>query len=83
MNPYSDILKAMQTEQKNFGNTTAVGEVISVNPLKMRIGELEYEKEDLKFLSHVSQPSGSQDTGSLFLVMSLDEIQTFYILGRI
>ena len=83
MNPYSEILKLTETEQTEGNSVITTGEVLSVNPLKVRVGELEYETEDLKFLSHVTMPAEPEDIGTLLFVATLDGRQTFYVIGRI
>ena len=83
MNPYSEILKLTETEQKEGNSVITTGEVISVNPLKVRVGELEYETEDLKFLSHVTIPTQPEDIGTLLFIVTLDGRQTFYVIGKI
>ena len=50
MNPYEELLKVTETEQKEGSSIITTGKVLSVGPLKVQVGEMEYDNEDIKFL---------------------------------
>ena len=83
MNPYEEILKATQTEQKEGSSVTTTGKVLSVSPLKVQVGELNYDAEDLKFLAHVTVPVLPEEIGTQLFLVTLDGRQTFYVIGRL
>lgn len=82
MNPYLEILGLTKQESISSGVITT-GTVTSVSPLKIKIGELEYESHELKFLSHVVKPNQPEDIGTVVLVATLNEYQSFYVIGRV
>lgn len=83
MNPYEEILKATETEPKEGSSVITTGKVLSVIPLKVQVGELDYEREDLKFLSHVDVPTRPEEIGTILFMITLDSKQTFYVIGRL
>ncbi len=82
MNPYEEILKATETEQKEGSSVITTGTVLSVIPLKVKVGELEYDSEDIKFLRTYSGLLQVR-SGDVLLMVTLDGRQTFYVIGRI
>lgn len=85
MNPYNDILKLTQNTIKDNNNITT-GKVLAISPLKVLVGELEYESEDIKILKDVysENPQTVQiKTGDVLFMISLDDSQSFYVLGRL
>lgn len=43
-NPYARFINALEAEEKNLDN---IGTVVSVNPLKIKIGDLEIDKDNI------------------------------------
>ena len=82
MNPYEEILKATETEPKEGSSVITTGKVLSVIPLKVQVGELEYDSEDIKFLRNYSGLLQVR-SGDVLLMVTLDGRQTFYVIGRI
>ena len=82
MNPYEEILKATETEPKEGSSVITTGKVLSVIPLKVKVGELEYDSEDIKFLRTYSGLLQVR-SGDVLLMVTLDGRQTFYVIGRI
>ena len=82
MNPYEEILKATETEQKEGSSVITTGKVLSVIPLKVKVGELEYDGEDIKFLRTYNGILQVR-IGDVLLMVTLDNRQTFYVIGRI
>ena len=86
MNPYSEILKLTETAQKEGSSVITTGKVLSVSPLKVQVGEMEYDTEDIKFLRDVYTETISPlriKSGDVIFMITLDGRQTFYVIGRL
>lgn len=86
MNPYEEILKVTETEQKEGSSVITTGKVISVSPLKVQVGEMEYDNEDITFLRDVYSdtiPPLQIRSGDVLFMITLDGRQTFYVIGRL
>lgn len=86
MNPYSEILNLTETEQKEGNSVITTGEVISVSPLKVQVGEMKYDNEDITFLKDVyteTVPTLQIKSGDVLFMITLDGRQTFYVVGRL
>ena len=86
MNPYSEILKLTETAQKEGSSVITTGKVLSVSPLKVQVGEMEYDTEDIKFLRDVYTETISPlriKSGDVLFMITLDGRQTFYVIGRL
>lgn len=86
MNPYSEILKLTETAQKEGSSVITTGKVLSVSPLKVQVGEMEYDTEDIKFLRDVYTETISPlqiKSGEVLFMITLDGRQTFYVIGRL
>ncbi|MBS7226135.1 MAG: DUF2577 family protein [Clostridiaceae bacterium] len=78
-NPFSGLAGLMNAPATGNRMEICVGEIVGVRPLKVRTGEMELEAEDIILCSHVPQP----DTpGGRLLLVSMDENQTYYAIGR-
>lgn len=56
-----------------------MGEIISLAPLRVRVGEIDLETEDLRLCEHIRLP---QVPGGKLVLVSFDEGQSFIALGR-
>ncbi|HIV61883.1 MAG TPA: hypothetical protein H9746_03415 [Candidatus Butyricicoccus avistercoris] len=86
MNPYEELLKVTETEQKEGSSIITTGKVLSVSPLKVQVGEMEYDTEDIKFLKDIYSDTVSPlqiKSGDVLLLITLDGRQTFYVIGRL
>lgn len=86
MNPYEELLKVTETEQKEGSSIITTGKVLSVSPLKVQVGEMEYDTEDIKFLKDIYSDTVSPlqiKSGDVLLLITLDGKQTFYVIGRL
>ena len=77
-NPYA-AMAAMFGGTEKRGPEIAMGPITGVSPLRVRVGEMDYEADDITLCTHVSLPQFP--TGRLLLV-SMDEGQTYYAIGR-
>lgn len=82
MNPYAEILKLTENEKSESDSVLTTGKVLSVSPLKVQVGELDYDAEDFKFLAHVTVPVLPEEVGTQLFLVTLDGRQTFYVIGR-
>lgn len=86
MNPYEELLKVTETEQKEGSSIITTGKVLSVGPLKVQVGEMEYDNEDIKFLKDIysdTVPPLQIKSGDVLLLITLDSRQSFYVIGRL
>lgn len=86
MNPYQEILNATETEQKEGNSVITTGKVLSISPLKVQVGEMEYDNEDITFLRDVyteTVPPLQIRSGDVLFMITLDGRQTFYVVGRL
>lgn len=86
MNPYEELLRVTETEQKEGSSVITTGKVLSVSPLKVQVGEMEYDTEDIKFLRDVHTETISPlqiKSGDVLFMITLDGRQTFYVIGRL
>ena len=86
MNPYEELLKVTETEQKEGSSIITTGKVLSVSPLKVQVGEMEYDTEYIKFLKDIYSDTVSPlqiKSGDVLLLITLDGRQTFYVIGRL
>ena len=84
MNPYSEILKLTETAQKEGSSVITTGKVLSVSPLKVQVGEMEYDTEDIKFLRDVYTETISPlqiKSGEVLFMITPDGRQTFNLQG--
>lgn len=79
INAYAALAEMLRGEQKGSGAAIAVGEIISVTPLRVRVGELTYEASELRLCEHIELPDVP---GGKLLLVSLDGAQSYYAIGR-
>lgn len=77
-NPYA-AMAAMFGGAEKRGPEIAMGQITGISPLRVRVGEMDYEADEITLCTHVSLPQ--YPTGRLLLV-SMDEGQTYYAIGR-
>lgn len=99
-NPYSELVKIMQEQGAKFNPPTIeIGEVISPNPLKIRLGDLQIDKDNILINDFLLQGYQRQfkvngitneyeaiDTlkkGDLLAILPTEDRQTYIVLCKV
>ena len=64
-NPYAAMAAMLGGSQKR-GQEIAIGQITGISPLRVRVGEMDYEADEITLCTHVSLPQ--YPTGRLLLV---------------
>ena len=78
-NPFAGLAGLLDKKEPPTGPDCGIGHIDGVQPLKVRLGELELDAGDVTLCAHVTLPAAP---GGRLLLISLDGGQTYYAVGR-